>query len=103
MQSRHLAIAFAALTLFVLCVGSAFSADVPEERLNNWPCWRGYDGSGWCPSRGEEMVDTFDQAKLLWYAREPIMQAYGCGCTNPVFDINGGEAGPIVADGRVFQ
>jgi outer membrane protein assembly factor BamB len=61
-----------------------------------WPSWRG-DGSGASHS-GAEMVDSLDQARLVWQS-----EAIGLsGCMYPGGNPGTGWCDPIIADGRVF-
>lgn len=67
----------------------------------DYPCWRGEYGSGAGTDCGQPLVDTLADARLIWRSEARTYQAY----PEPLVgrpNIYTGQAGPVMADGRVF-
>ena len=93
------------LLLMFLFLGSWLSAQetVPLEGSPlDYPCWRGATGSGAAAPCGDPLVESLTEAKLVWATRGMMPNCYPEGCSNTWQSRQGGQAGPVVADGKVY-
>ena len=72
---------------------------------SDYPTWRN-DGSGASKDTGLKMVDSWDDARLLWmseaHAAVPL-RVFSSGRTWPVRNFgNGGYANPVIVNGRIY-
>jgi outer membrane protein assembly factor BamB len=84
------------LTLVVaagLLAGTMQLAASENGAAQDFPCWRGADGSG-AANSGLTLIEDISKAKLVWKS-EWIPGVYGAL-------IQSGNSGVIVADGKVF-
>ena len=98
-MSHHLTSVLISCLLLALSIGT-LAAEEPHDKVPpevfEWPCWKGPVGGGVAPDPGFPLVDSLEQAKLVWESEDTI----------PIGSIQGFHWGsfssPVVADGRLF-
>ena len=87
------------ITTLALLVSWAAAAEndpgLPSE-VFEWPCWKGPVGGGVAPDPGFPLVDSLEQAKLVWESEDTIPLGVEKG---PEW---GSFSSPVLADGRLF-
>ena len=94
----------AALETAGLIGGQALSDAELQQRQgltpgHDYPCWRNSDGSGASNDSGAPLVDSLDQARVMWVSEDNMAGSWGHAYMNHL----GGYASAVVADGRLCQ
>ena len=97
------------ILLLIVTLGAILATQVapaaegePPPEVFEWPCWKGPVGGGVAPDPGFPLVDSLEQAKLVWESEDTIP----IGCQGGTLGYQrfhwGSFSSPVVADGRLF-
>jgi len=101
--------AAAACIALALAFSASLAAPIdpsPENLLSpgkDWPQWRGPNGTACATPAGQQLRESFSEARLVWTSEEAIPDARTSDYSNTnQTGVNGGFASPIVANGCVY-